>query len=162
MQYPFTFTSFLRPEFPTRCVSQRCVSHASKIARLMVEQYNDGNEVSVLINSPERKLPRLPSPSMPARVVSREQSRKFQRDDCFRIAGKTDLSSGVAKPGLASNYNAIPSQCRRLFGTTEICQVNQRLLRFPRAFPPHISWRIFRIIDSNSRFLWRDTIVCIE
>jgi len=40
----------------------------------MVEQYNDGNEVSALINSPERKLPRLPSPSMLARIVSSHES----------------------------------------------------------------------------------------
>lgn len=99
---------------------------------------------SVLINSPERKLTSAVAASVLLAFngrTSREQSRKFQRGsdsdgdgDRFRIVGKADLSSGVAKPGLASNYSTVPSRCRRSFGRTEIRQVNQRSLRSPRAF----------------------------
>jgi len=99
-----------------------------------VELYNDSNEVSALINSPKRKLISPPRCRLGRPIgfngrASHEQSRKFQRDGRFKIAGKTDLSSGVAKPGLASNYNAIPSRCRHSLGTTEIRQVNRYVLR---------------------------------
>lgn len=129
-------------EFPVRePVLRRCVLRARKITGIMTEQYNDSNEV--LINSLKRKLIAAVVAAASALFAfngrtSREQSRKFQRGsgdgDRFRIVvGKADLSSGVAEPGLASNYSAVPSRCRRSFGRTEIRQVNQRSLRSPRA-----------------------------
>lgn len=150
MQYPFTFTSFLRPEFPTRCVSQWCVSHASKIARLMVEQYNDGNEVSVLINSPERKLSRLSSPSMPARVVSSHES--FNETTTSGSPAKPTFLPAWRSPGsplitTQSRLNVDVYSARRKFAKwINDCYVLRA------SFLNNGSWCIFRVIDSNSRF----------
>jgi len=129
----------------------------------VVELYNDSNEVSVLINSSKRKLtspPLLPRPSSIGfnGRVSHEQSRKFQRDGCFKIAGKTDLSSGVAKPGLASNYNVVPSRCRRFLDTTEIRQVNCYVLRtsfLPLPLLVPLPWHQFNFLGgSGLRYEW--------
>lgn len=106
---------------PMRCISLMRV----KLLGIVVELYNDSNEVSALINfhrSRSLPPPLLPSlcPSAFNSRASHEQSRKFQRDGRFKIASKTNLSSGVAKLGLASNYSAVPFRCRRFLGTTEI------------------------------------------
>lgn len=116
-------------------VPLRCISHANKIAGIVVELYNDCNEVSALINSPKRKLTSPvaasshPSASMAARAMSSHES--FNETAASRSPAKPTFLPAWRSPGSPLITIAVPSRCRHSLGMTEIRQVNRYVPRTP-------------------------------
>lgn len=146
------FTSFSQLEF-FYVIPLRCISHASKIIRTVVELYNDSNEVSALINSPKRKLTSpvvattpLPSVSMAAWAMSSHES-----------FNETAASRSPAKPTFLPAWRSLglPLITTRSRLDVDVSSARRKFAKWIATFSAHPSscfryWYLFHVINSIS------------